>query len=100
MRRGWIIRWRLQRRIFFTLALAIVITIGIVMVMLRSFGIGIHKPPAHIGFGIFVAFAILWTFSRFMARRIASPWAELERVAREIGSGNMHARIDMRDRRM
>jgi len=100
MRRGWVIRWRLQRRIFFTLAMAIAITIGCVLVMLRSFGIGIHKPPSHVAFGVFVAFAILWSFSRAMARRIASPWAELERVAREIGSGNMQARIDMRDRRM
>jgi signal transduction histidine kinase len=100
MRRGWILRWRLQRRIFFTLALAIAITIGIVMAILRSLGILVHKPPSHVGFGIFVGLAILWTFSRFMARRIASPWQELERVAREIGSGNMHARIDMQDRRM
>jgi len=73
MRRGWILRWRLQRRIFFTLALAIAITIGIVMAILRSLGILVHKPPSHVGFGIFVGLAILWTFSRFMARRIASP---------------------------
>jgi two-component system OmpR family sensor kinase len=99
MRRGWILRWRLQRRIFFTLATAIFITVAIGMVLLRSLGLAVHKPPSHIAFGVFVAFFILWTFSRFMARRIASPIVELERVARQIGSGDTQARVVI-DRRM
>jgi two-component system, OmpR family, sensor kinase len=100
MRRGWILRWRLQRRIFFTLAAAIAFTIGIVMVLLRAMGLAIHKPPSHFAWGVFFAFLLLWTFSRFMARRIASPLSELERMARAIGSGNFHERIDMHQRSM
>jgi len=100
MRRGWILRWRLQRRIFLTLAMAIAITIGIVTILMRSMGIAVHKPPSHFAFGILLAFFLLWTFSRFMARRIASPLSELERMARAIGSGNFHERIDMRQRSM
>ena len=100
MRRGWILRWRLQRRIFFTLATAIAFTIGIVMILLRTMGLAIHKPPSHFAWGFFVAFLILWTFSRFMARRIASPLTELERMARALGSGNFHERIDMHQRHM
>ncbi len=92
MRRGWILRWRLQRRIFMTLAAAIGITIGIVMILLRALGIAIHKPPSHFAWGVFVAFLVLWTFSRFMARRIASPLTQLERMARAIGSGNFGER--------
>ena len=99
MRRGWILRWRLQRRIFFTLATAIFITVAIGMILLHSLGLVVHKPPSHVAFGIFVSFLLLWTFSRFMARRIASPLSEIERVAREIGSGNMQARVVL-DRRM
>ena len=98
-RRGWMLRWRLQRRIFITLASAIFITVVSGALVLHSLGLAVHKPPSHVAFGIFVAFFILWTFSRFMARRIAAPMSELERVAREIGAGNIHARITM-DRRM
>ena len=99
MRRGWMLRWRLQRRIFFTLASAIFITVVAGALVLHALGFAIHKPPSHVAFGVFVAFFILWTFSRFMARRIASPMSEIERVAREIGAGNIHARIAI-DRRM
>ncbi|HEY1957885.1 MAG TPA: HAMP domain-containing sensor histidine kinase [Polyangiaceae bacterium] len=99
MRRGWILRWRLQRRIFFTLASAIVITVVTGALVLHSLGFAVHKPASHVAGGIFIAFFILWTFSRFMARRIASPMSEIERVAREIGAGNIHARIAI-DRRM
>lgn len=99
MRRGWILRWRLQRRIFLTLALGIFITVALGAIVMHSLGFAPHKPPSHVGFGVFVALFVLWTFSRFMARRIASPMVELERVAREIGAGNIGSRIEI-DRRM
>ena len=99
-RRGWILRWRLQRRIFMTLAMAIFITVGIGLILAHSLGIAVHKPPGHIAMGVFVSLFILWTFSRFMARRIASPLAHLEHTLRQIGSGDMHARVDVRARHM
>lgn len=101
MRRGWILRWRLQRRIFFTLATTIFITVAIGAFLLRSFGFAIHKPEtSHAVMGCLFAGVVLWSFSRMMARRIASPMAEFERIAHEIGSGNMRARVDLHDRRM
>ena len=99
MRRGWILRWRLQRRIFFTLAMVILITVTCGVILLHALGLAVHKPPSHVAFGIFLSLFILWTFSRFMARRIASPLSQIERVAREIGSGNMNARVTL-DRHM
>ncbi len=100
MRRGWILRWRLQRRIFMTLAMAIFITVGIGMILAHSLGIVVHKPPGHVAMGVFVSLFILWTFSRFMARRIASPLADLEHTLRQIGSGDVRARVDVHARHM
>jgi two-component system OmpR family sensor kinase len=98
--RSWYLRWRLQRRIFLTLASAILVTSLTVFFLLRTFGYAHQPPSSHAGLAIFVAILFLWGFSRFMARRIAGPMQEIERVAREIGAGNMHARLDLHDRRM
>ncbi len=99
--RVFYLRWRLQRRIFFTLATVIVITTLTGGAILRTLGFGIHKPvTSHALFAGFLALLLLWTLSRAMARRIAAPMQEFERVAREIGAGNMNARIQLTDRRM
>jgi signal transduction histidine kinase len=43
--------------------------------------------------GLFVGLAALWRFSGKIARRLARPIDELMRVAREIGQGNLAARM-------
>jgi len=100
-RRGWILRWRLQRRIFMTLTMTIFITVGIGLILAHALGFAIHnKPPTHVAAGIFLSLFILWTFSRFMARRIAHPFVTIEHTLRQIGAGDMRARIDVRARHM
>lgn len=42
-----------------------------------------------------VAFMVLWAAAGAIARRVAHPFSELERVAREIGRGNLGARFTM-----
>lgn len=99
--RVWYLKWRLQRRIFLFSASTILITLMAVGFILRAFGFAIHKPsPAHALAATFVACAILWTFSRKMSHRIAAPLAEFERVLRQFDTGDMHARIQLTDRRM
>ena len=83
-----------------TLALAIFITVGIGLILAHALGIVVHKPPGHVAMGVFVSLFVLWTFSRFMARRIAHPFVAIEQTLRKIGSGDMQARIDMHDRHM
>jgi signal transduction histidine kinase len=83
-----------------TLAMTIFITVGIGVVLAHTFGLAIHKPPGHVAMGIFISLFILWTFSRFMARRIAHPFVTMEQTLRRIGSGDVQARIDLHDRHM
>ncbi|HSQ62669.1 MAG TPA: HAMP domain-containing sensor histidine kinase [Polyangiaceae bacterium] len=40
-----------------------------------------------------IALFLLWAFSHRLAHRLAAPMVQLERVARELGSGNMAARV-------
>lgn len=99
--RAFYLRWRLQRRIFLTLAGTIGMTVAFGALILRAFGFAIHKPTtSHAVWACLFAVFALWWFSRGMARRVAAPMQEFERVAREIGAGNMHARIELGDRRM
>lgn len=46
-----------------------------------------------------LAFLLLWAGSHAIARRLARPFAELERVASEIGKGNLKARFQTERRR-
>jgi len=99
--RAFYLRWRLQRRIFITLAGTIGITVAFGALILREFGFAIHKPTtSHAAWACILAFFSLWWVARAMARRIAAPMQEVERVVREIGAGNMHARVELGDRKM
>ncbi len=99
--RAFYLRWRLQRRIFITLTGTIGITVAFGALILRAFGFAIHKPTtSHALWACIFAFFSLWWVARAMARRIAAPMQEVERVVREIGAGNMQARVQLADRKM
>jgi two-component system OmpR family sensor kinase len=58
-----------------------------------------HTARTHVLWPLGVALVLLWGFSNRLARRLAAPMVELERVARELGSGNYGARVTI-DRHM
>ncbi len=58
-----------------------------------------HRAPRHgavAAIGLVVGAAVLWMFSGRIARRLARPIDELLRVTREIGEGNLAARMKLR----
>jgi two-component system OmpR family sensor kinase len=52
-----------------------------------------HRPPYGFLLGLAVGAGILWAASSVIARRLTRPLAELERVTRAIGSGDLAARV-------
>lgn len=49
-----------------------------------------------VGIGLLASFVLLWAFAGRIARRISRPIAEIGRVTREIGEGNLSARAQVR----
>jgi signal transduction histidine kinase len=49
-----------------------------------------------LGIGLLASFVLLWAFAGRIARRISRPIAEIGRVTREIGEGNISARAQIR----
>lgn len=52
-----------------------------------------HRPPYGFFVGLAVGAGVLWAASFVLARRLTRPLAELERVTRAIGSGDLGARV-------
>jgi two-component system, OmpR family, sensor kinase len=52
-----------------------------------------HHPPLGFLVGLLAGAAVLWGASFAIARRLTRPLAELERVTRAIGSGDLGARV-------
>jgi two-component system, OmpR family, sensor kinase len=52
-----------------------------------------HHPPFGFLLGLAVGAGVLWASSFAIARRLTRPLAELERVTRAIGSGDLAARV-------
>lgn len=52
-----------------------------------------HHPPYGFLLGLVVGAGVLWAASFAIARRLTRPLAELERVTRAIGSGDLAARV-------
>jgi two-component system OmpR family sensor kinase len=52
-----------------------------------------HHPPFGFLLGLAVGAGVLWAASFAIARRLTRPLAELERVTRAIGSGDLAARV-------
>lgn len=48
------------------------------------------------GIGLLASLVVLWAFAGRIARRMSGPIAEIGRVAREIGAGNLQARARLR----
>jgi signal transduction histidine kinase len=49
-----------------------------------------------LGIGMLASLVVLWAFAGRIARRMSGPIAEIGRVAREIGAGNLQARARLR----
>jgi signal transduction histidine kinase len=49
-----------------------------------------------LGIGLLASLVVLWAFAGRIARRMSGPIAEIGRVAREIGAGNLQARARLR----
>lgn len=84
---------RLQKRLFLTFGVAIVVA----MVTSGVLFMGLHVSGAHRPWlrplSFVVAGAVLWVFSGIAARRIAAPLAELARVATDLGAGKLERRV-------
>lgn len=94
--RRWYFHWRLRRRIFSWMAVAMVVS-GVAVGWVFRFGSDgghVHgiKPLL---IPLAVTFAVLWSAAGAIAHRLAYPFVELERVARAIGAGDLHARFSL-----
>jgi two-component system OmpR family sensor kinase len=65
------------------------------VVLGSAYGCVEHRARAPLGFlfGLVTAVGVLWAASFAIARRLTRPLAELERVTRAIGSGDLGARV-------
>ncbi len=55
----------------------------------------LRRSPRSGFLGILAAIAVVWAASGFVARRLARPYDELARLARDLGSGKLASRIDL-----
>jgi signal transduction histidine kinase len=86
MRRGpWWVHWRLRRRMFasFTMVLAVIVAGGAWLVHRGA------SPAWAIAGGV----VLLWGASGALAWRLTMPLVELARVARQLGDGDLSARM-------
>ena len=54
-----------------------------------------RRPARHGFWAIAAAIAVVWAASGIVARRLARPYDELARLARDLGSGKLASRIDL-----
>lgn len=85
MRAGWFVQWRLRRRIFFGFAVAIGVSAGVALLL--------HHHGVSPGWALTAMIMMLWATSGMLAWRLTLPLTELARVARELGDGNLDARV-------
>jgi signal transduction histidine kinase len=88
------VRARLHRRIFFLLGATIVVTALLAGAAMWSFG-GLHDHHGPRPWPVLIAIFILWMVSGRVARRLARPYGELARVARDIGMGKLSSRFSL-----
>lgn len=95
--RRWYFHWKLRRRIFAWLAIAIVASALSVNVVFRSLMMQSGPPHSwsHFALPVGVTLLVLWAGAGAIAHRLARPFVELERVARAIGRGDMKARFSL-----
>jgi two-component system OmpR family sensor kinase len=83
----WWLHWRLRRRIFGSFFAMSVAAAVVAMALLRA---GVRAPVA-----LGAMLAILWIASGALAWQLSVPLAELARVARKIGEGDLDARMHL-----
>jgi len=84
-RRVWWVHWRLRRRIFALFTFAMLISCAI--------GFALYHWGVRPGWALFAVVLVLWGASGGIAWRLTLPVMELARVAREIGDGDLGARM-------
>jgi two-component system OmpR family sensor kinase len=95
-RRGWRRlrgRPRLQRQLFFSFGLAIVVAMTVSAWLSAALPTAIAGRPFGRLLMFFASGVILWSLAGMWARRISRPLRELSRVAGELGRGKLESRV-------
>lgn len=83
----WRVHWRLRRRLFSWFGLAVGLSAGLGAYL-------VHRDVSP-GWAIAVTAFLLWGASGAIAWRLTQPLAELARVARQLGDGQLDARMEL-----
>jgi two-component system OmpR family sensor kinase len=94
--RRWYFHWRLRRRIFSWMAVAMLVSgVAVGWVFRWSSDHGHVHGIKPLLLPLALTFFVLWAAAGAIAHRLAHPFVELERVARAIGAGDLHARFSL-----